>query len=54
MSGTDNKTDFEKVCEFNKCFDFPTHENMSDKKCLKLRLDLIKEEIDEQIGRAHV
>ncbi len=49
MSGIDNKTDFEKVCEFNKCFDFPTHDNMSDKKCLKLRLDLIKEEIDELI-----
>ena len=42
-------TDFEKVCEFNKCFDFPVHDNMSDKKCLKLRLDLIKEEIDELI-----
>ena len=42
-------TDFEKVCEFNKCFDFPVHENMSDDKCLKLRLDLIKEEIDELI-----
>lgn len=40
-------TDFEKVCEFNKCFDFPTHDDMSDQKCLKLRHDLIKEEIDE-------
>ncbi len=44
-----DKTDFEKVCEFNKCFDFPIHEDMSDVKCLKLRLDLIKEEIDELI-----
>ncbi len=40
-------TDFEMVCEFNKCFDFPIHKDMSDDKCLKLRLDLIKEEIDE-------
>jgi predicted HAD superfamily Cof-like phosphohydrolase len=42
-------TDFEKVCEFNKCFDFPVHDDMSDPKCLQLRLDLIKEEIDELI-----
>jgi len=42
-------TDFQKVCEFNKCFDFPIHSDMSDPKCLKLRLDLIKEEIDELI-----
>lgn len=42
-------TDFQKVCEFNKCFDFPIHDNMFDTKCLKLRLDLIKEEIDELV-----
>ena len=40
-------TDFEKVCEFNKSFDFPVHDDMSDPKCLQLRLDLIKEELDE-------
>ncbi len=49
MSVGDINTDFEKVCEFNKCFDFPVHDNMYDAKCLKLRLDLIKEEIDELI-----
>jgi predicted HAD superfamily Cof-like phosphohydrolase len=40
-------TDYEKVCEFNKCFDFPTFSDMSDEKCRKLRLDLIEEELDE-------
>lgn len=40
-------TDYFKVCEFNKCFDFPVHDDLSDKKCLKLRLDLIHEELNE-------
>jgi len=40
-------TDFQKVCEFNKCFDFPQHDTLNDDKCLQLRLDLIKEELDE-------
>jgi len=40
-------SDFEKVCEFNKSFDFPVHSDMTDKKCMKLRLDLIREELDE-------
>jgi predicted HAD superfamily Cof-like phosphohydrolase len=40
-------TDFSKVCEFNKCFDFPVHDDLSDKKCLKLRIDLIYEELNE-------
>ncbi len=41
------ESDFHKVCEFNKCFDFPTHDDFSDMKCLNLRLDLIDEEIKE-------
>ncbi len=40
-------TDFERVCEFNRCFDFPMHDNLSDEKCRKLRLDLIEEELNE-------
>ena len=40
-------TDFEKVCEFNKSFDFPQHDDLTDDKCITLRLDLIKEELDE-------
>lgn len=40
-------TDFDKVCEFNKCFDFPVYKDMSDEKCRKLRLDLIEEELNE-------
>lgn len=40
-------TDFEKVCVFNKCFDFPVHSDMNDDKCRKLRLDLIEEELTE-------
>jgi len=40
-------TDFEKVCEFNKCFDFPQYNNMDNDKCRKLRLDLIDEELKE-------
>lgn len=40
-------TDFDKVCEFNRCFDFPVYKDMKDEKCRKLRLDLIKEELDE-------
>ncbi len=41
------ETDFQKVCEFNKCFDFPVHHDFSDMKCLKLRIDLIDEEVKE-------
>ena len=41
------KTDFQKVCDFNQAFDFPQYNNFSNSKCLKLRLDLIKEEIEE-------
>lgn len=44
MSG---KSDYEKVCEFNKAFDFPQYNDFSNEKTLKLRLDLIKEELDE-------
>jgi len=40
-------TDFQKVCEFNKCFDFPQYDNMDNEKCRKLRLDLINEELNE-------
>lgn len=40
-------TDFDKVCEFNNCFDFPVHKDMKDEKCRKLRLDLIEEELNE-------
>jgi len=40
-------TDFNKVCEFNRCFDFPIHDDMKDEKCRKLRLDLIEEELNE-------
>jgi predicted HAD superfamily Cof-like phosphohydrolase len=41
------KTDYEKVCEFNKAFDFPQYNDFVNEKTLKLRLDLIKEELDE-------
>lgn len=40
-------SDFKKVCEFNKCFDFPQYDNMDNDKCRKLRLDLIDEELKE-------
>ncbi len=40
-------TDFARVCDFNKCFDFPIHNNMNDDKCRKLRIDLIEEELNE-------
>jgi predicted HAD superfamily Cof-like phosphohydrolase len=40
-------SDYLKVCEFNKAFDFPQYDDFSNKSCLKLRLDLIKEEIGE-------
>jgi predicted HAD superfamily Cof-like phosphohydrolase len=40
-------TDYEKVCEFNKAFDFPQYDDLDDLKTQKLRLDLIKEEITE-------
>jgi predicted HAD superfamily Cof-like phosphohydrolase len=40
-------TDFNKVCEFNRSFDFPVHKDMMDEKCRKLRLDLIEEELNE-------
>ena len=43
------KTDFQKVCEFNQVFDFPQYDDLSNSKCLQLRLDLIKEEIQELI-----
>lgn len=42
-------SDYQRVAEFNKSFDFPQHVNFSDAKCLKLRLDLIDEEIKELI-----
>jgi len=41
------KSDYEKVCEFNKAFDFPQYNDFLNEKTLKLRLDLIKEEITE-------
>jgi len=41
------KSDYEKVCEFNKAFDFPQYDDFSNEKTLKLRLDLIKEELTE-------
>jgi len=41
------KSDYKKVCEFNKAFDFPQYDDFSNEKTLKLRLDLIKEEITE-------
>lgn len=41
------QSDYKKVCEFNKCFDFPVHTDMEDEKCRKLRLDLIEEELLE-------
>ena len=40
-------TDFQKVCEFNKCFDFPQFDDLTNNKCLQLRLDLIEEELKE-------
>ena len=40
-------SDFEMVCQFNKCFDFPVYDDLSDEKCLRLRLDLIEEELSE-------
>lgn len=42
-----SNTDFNKVYEFNKAFDFPQYDDFSNKKTLKLRLDLINEEITE-------
>jgi predicted HAD superfamily Cof-like phosphohydrolase len=41
------QSDYQKVCEFNKAFDFPQYDDFTDKSCLKLRLDLIAEEITE-------
>jgi predicted HAD superfamily Cof-like phosphohydrolase len=40
-------TDFQKVCEFNKCFDFPQYDDMENDKCRELRLNLIEEELEE-------
>jgi len=40
-------SDYQKVSLFNECFDFQTHSDFSDKACLKLRLDLIDEELTE-------
>ena len=42
-----SKTDYQKVCDFNVAFDFPQHDNFKDTQCLKLRLDLIEEELSE-------
>lgn len=42
-----NMTDYDLVCEFNKCFDFPVYNNLSDEKCRNFRLDLIEEELNE-------
>lgn len=47
MSQTCVKTDFQKVCDFNQAFDFPQYDDFENKKCLKLRLDLIEEELNE-------
>jgi predicted HAD superfamily Cof-like phosphohydrolase len=41
------KTDYQKVCDFNKVFDFPQYDNFENNKCLKLRFDLIEEELSE-------
>ena len=46
-------SNFEKVVEFNKSFGVPTHTSVQkdiftkDPKLVKLRLDLIKEEVNE-------
>jgi predicted HAD superfamily Cof-like phosphohydrolase len=47
MSSNKVLSDYEKVCEFNVAFDFPQFDDLSNEKVLKLRLDLIKEELDE-------
>ena len=45
-------TNFEKVCEFNKCFGLPHYDNIQsnilfNKELVTLRTNLIKEEIEE-------
>ena len=40
-------SDYQKVAEFNSAFDFPQYDDFSNKATLKLRLDLIEEEIGE-------
>jgi predicted HAD superfamily Cof-like phosphohydrolase len=47
MSASIILTDYQKVCEFNKSFDFPQYDNLENQSTLKLRLDLIDEEIQE-------
>lgn len=47
MSSNKVLSDYEKVCEFNVAFDFPQFDDLSNEKVLKLRLDLIKEELTE-------
>ena len=47
-----DKTNYQKVVEFNKTFghpayDKPNHEFWNDQKLVKLRVDLIKEEFNE-------
>lgn len=41
------KSDYQKVCDFNLAFDFPQYDDFLNEKILKLRIDLIKEEITE-------
>ena len=51
-------SNFEKVVEFNKSFGVPTHDTIqknvfkTDPKLVKLRLDLIKEEVGELVEAA--
>ena len=43
-----NKTDYQKVCDFNIAFDFPQYDNISDNdKSRRLRISLIEEELTE-------
>lgn len=45
-----NKTDYQKVCDFNIAFDFPQYNSISDNlKCCELRIALIEEELKELI-----
>ena len=43
-----NKTDYQKVCDFNIAFDFPQYKNISENdKTRNLRISLIEEELSE-------
>ncbi len=51
------KSNFEKVCEFNKAFEFPqfnTTNAFENKKICKLRHDLIYEEGVEELSQAYI